>query len=149
MFIDLLKNPVIIALIFSVTVYIYLKWNRDKEIKKINNKLAKLKKTDNLNSTTGNKLKAKLKNQHINLFIPVIVGVVIWFLAYGYCESTTKEPMESLISKANIDNPFSPQQLSTTPATDGAAQSFRLVGKGVNFPNAIDSDFPDVFIRTY
>jgi hypothetical protein len=63
---DIIKNPVIIGLLAGVLTYAYLTWSLEEKNKK--------------------KQKKGQKKEEINLIIPLVVSVIIWFIAYAYFE---------------------------------------------------------------
>ena len=64
---DIVKNPIVIALVSGVITYVYLSWQADK-----NNK----------------KKKHRKNKEEVNLMIPFVVSLITWFLAYAYFEYT-------------------------------------------------------------
>lgn len=153
---DLLKNPVIIGIIFGIISYIYLKWDTDKK-------------------NAENKDK-HLKPKKVNLIIPLAIGLLGWFIAHNYHlnnNSNVSEENDFNISKisptnligggiggninnnmnnmnnfnntntfnnaelANLNNPFLKQTFPT--------QTFMINKGGINIPNNVD--LPDVFLE--
>ena len=77
--IEIIKNPVLIGLTFGVLVYIYMKWNDNKE----------------------NKRNQEFKET--NLFIPLGVGILSWFIAHNYFENYNFSNSNN-VSPSNFDN---------------------------------------------
>lgn len=124
---DILKNPVIIGLFAGVLVYIYLWWCLKEENKRRKNKNKKTKKD-------------------VNLIIPSVIAVIVWFIAYGYFEYNTKEIS---VDKMNLDQPSDIPKtyklVKDNSSSDNVA-SFSLLNRGISVPN---KPIPDVFIETY
>jgi hypothetical protein len=87
---DLLKNPVIIGIIFGILCYIYLKWDADK------------KNLENKNKP----------QQKVNLMIPLAVGLLGWFIAHNYYLNN--------LSSLTEENDFNISKISPTPLIGGA-----------------------------
>ena len=156
---DLLKNPVIIGIIFGILCYIYLKWDADK--KNLQNK-------NNKNFTP----------QKVNLMIPLAIGLLGWFIAHNYYLNNITNITEendfniSKISPTNLigggnnnfnsnfnnninnintneiaqlnnPNPFIKQSQNIQPFP---TQTFMINKGGINIPNNVE--LPDVFLQT-
>ncbi|AYV78257.1 MAG: hypothetical protein Edafosvirus8_7 [Edafosvirus sp.] len=123
---DLIKNPIVIGLLMATATYIYMSWDYGKQ----------------------NEKNPKAPKKEVGLLIPILVGIIGWFLAYGYFDtsplpSTTIEQNKSLVildkpSRLSKDDNF-------TLSSDLGKKSYHLIGKSIKLPNNI----PDVFLETY
>jgi len=79
------KNPVLHAIIAIVIVYMYLSWKRSSDIK--------------------NK---KRTSKYVNIIIPFIAGVIVYFLSVGYYKTNTNISNISNVSnvKQTVNNEF-------------------------------------------
>ena len=66
---DILKNPIILAALAGVSVYLYMKWDADKKAKK----------------------DPSLPKKKVNCIPALAVAVIVWFLSSSYFESETEE----------------------------------------------------------
>lgn len=81
----IIKNPIIIGLVAGVITYAYLSWQTEKE----------------------NKKKKHRKNKEdVNLLIPLVVAIIMWFVAYAYFEYTPTQ------DKLNLNTVRLPQNLN-------------------------------------
>ena len=71
---DIIKNPVIIGLFFATVTYVYL-------YRSVNDK---------------KKSKKHHKKEEINLLIPLIVGLIVWFMSFAYFQNDNTEGMTGL-----------------------------------------------------
>jgi hypothetical protein len=149
---DILKNPVIFGLLFSLLTYAILLWHN----KKYNNK---------------NKDK---KPKEVNLIIPALVGVAVTIVSYNYLsdihnnnslnhnninlnQNTKYKFFNPKDTKYKFSNPMDTKYKFSNNAvqsnyklrdlTSESPASYQLISKGLNIPNKID--LPDVFIETY
>jgi dipeptide/tripeptide permease len=122
---DILKNPVIIGLFAGVITYIYLCWCLKEDNKKRKNKNKRTKKD-------------------VNLIIPSVIAIIIWFIAYGYFEYNTNEsyPREMAIEQSS----GIPKTYKLVKDSSSDVASFSLLNRGISVPN---KPLPDVFIETY
>lgn len=123
---DIIKNPVVLGLIAGVLTYIYLWWSKSNNSSKKNGKKYKKDKGD------------------VNIMIPGIVALVVWFIAYGYTEFGTTVSTSlphQVTALPNLDTKY---KMVKTSSSD-SIRSFNLINKGVSIPSAL----PDVFIETY
>lgn len=114
---NLVKNPVIIAVVAGLIVYTYMAWQRKKENEK------RLKKNK----------KIKEENKYDNIIIPGIVAVIVWFISYGYFNHVKK----SGIQQNNNDLPnVTPQYKLANDSVSENRNSFTLVNKtgGITLP---------------
>lgn len=116
---DILKNPIVLGLTAGVITYVYLLWTQKEKKNK-----------------AGKKVK-----QDVNIMIPAIVAVVVWFIVYGYTEFGG----ETEVTTTTVPNPDLRYKLVNNNSTSDSVASFKLINKGVNIPN----NLPDVFIETY
>lgn len=139
---DIVKNPIVIAILAGALTYAYLVWNAEEKIDKKKNKKTK---------------------KDINLYIPLIVAVIAWFLAYAYFEYsvnptsgsnimaggdiifddqivTKRKPMP-LPKSHNIGHKFIGDIVSDSSST----RSFSLLPTNGAVP--IPKELPDVLLR--
>lgn len=124
---DILKNPIIIGLLVGVAVYMYLKWQNDKQ--------SKIEKNKN----------KKYKEKKPNILIPLAAAVIASFAVWSYFgSSTTNKPATDMTVENLAKEPLKEDIVSSlTNGTAGSdSVSFHLVGKGINFPH----NLPDVFL---
>lgn len=127
---DIIKNPVVIGLVVAVLTYLYLTWRQKKQ-----EKLNKHKKGKN------NK-----KSKYVSLIIPGVVGVIVFFIAYGYFEYNKKSVQPSLpTNNVSLPLPVVPGYKLVKDVSSDQIRSFSLANKGVKIP----SKLPDVFIETF
>jgi hypothetical protein len=129
---DLIKNPIIIALFAGVATYLYMAWVNDQKYKK-NPKAKKV----------------------IGVFTPLVVTVIVWLLAYGYFLNSKCDDCEVGSENVNVQ-PHISQNYKLVNANAGtnavinsssdSPKSYHLMNKGLNIPNNLN--LPDVFIET-
>lgn len=154
--IDIIQNPMFIAIVVGSLTYLYMWWRNEKE-KENNNKSTK----------------------KINILIPAVVTFITWAIVYGYystLEGSAGNNTSNITSNGNADVNNLEEDLTipkltnkTFKLTDGkmnntlflgggggggmennmseSVRSYQLVGKGLNIPNNLN--LPDVFIETY
>jgi hypothetical protein len=124
MFMKLVKNPVIIAIVAGCIAYAYMAWNRKKENEK------RLKKNK----------KVKQENKYDNIIIPGIVAVIVWFIAFGYFNYYNKQ--HPSVQSPGLNNQVEQYKIAND-SESATRNSFTLVNKtgGITLPNA-----PDVFV---
>lgn len=132
--IDLFKNPLFIGIAVAGASYFYLKWENDNKHKK----------------------NPDLPKKKINYLVPIILGLVSWFLACGYFEAEPIQFVQAPNSQQNHQFVTPEVQLNQQEyrlANDDNAllsesfgsRSYHLAKPGVKIPN----NLPDVFIETY
>jgi heme/copper-type cytochrome/quinol oxidase subunit 2 len=114
---NLVKNPVIIAVVAGLIVYTYMAWQRKKENEK------RLKKNK----------KIKEENKYDNIIIPGIVAVIVWFISYGYFNHTKSLGVQN---NNELPNVVTPQYKLANDSMSGNRNSFTLVNKtgGITLP---------------
>jgi hypothetical protein len=142
---DLIKNPIIIALFAGVLTYIYMVWSNENKNK--NRKDAPIKKP-------------------VNLIIPLVVTVIVWVLAHGYfVTSKSEDELISVPTNNLITNSIKPimgsgyklvggnnvmmtggGNIQNLTSESASPLSYQLINKGLNIPNNLN--IPDVFIET-
>jgi hypothetical protein len=137
---DIISNPMFIAIVAGTITYAYMWWSNENKHK--------------------NK---KVQKKPVNIIIPAIVTFVVWGLVYGYYLSMGQA------SAGDIDEQVIPENINmNTQATSKAfkliedkgmslddargvssdsVRSYQLVGRGLNIPNNVK--LPDVFLETY
>ena len=80
---DIIKNPVVVGVIAGLGTYIYLKYNSDKK----NLRIIKKNKTNS----------KKIKLDEVNLMIPLLVSIIVWFITYAYLESSNESSNKSYL----------------------------------------------------
>jgi len=142
---DIVKNPIIIGLFAGAITYLYMSWTIDEEHKK-----------------REKKHKNKKEKEDVNLFIPLVVAVIFWFIAYAYFEYQP-DANNSTITHLPINDTFLPQTVGnnkhplplpiaplasykfTKDVVDSVSsdpKSFSLLTQGVTVPQ----NLPDVLI---
>ena len=136
---DIVRNPVFIALICGGLTYMYLSW--------------KIK-------TSKKSKKHKNKPKDVNLIIPLVVSVLVWFLMYGY-NQYYKPNLTDINMKTNLanisnvpiklppdttfkfknDNPG----MSSVSDLDPMENTFSILNGGINMPN----NLPDVMLDLF
>lgn len=136
--IDIIKNPMFIAIVIGTLTYIYMLWNNNYE---------------------NSKIKNKNKRKNVNILIPAVVTIVVWAIVYGYysiMEDTISQNIP--LAQLNNDNIEIPRLTNKTfkliddknninDLSSESAKSYQLVGKGLNIPNNLK--LPEVFIETF
>lgn len=137
---DIIKNPIVIGLTAGLITYGYLTMAVNERNEKRSKKKGK-----------------KTENESVNLLIPVVVSIIMWFLAYAYFEhSSDSVEYDQINSGANILKKTPPLPLPLPPSPkfnfirdivseSSEPKSFTLVTKGVNIPQKI----PDVLMDMY
>ena len=137
MYLNILKNPIVLGLIASALTYLYL-WYYNKD-----------KKKDSKSS------------KNISLIYPLIAFVLVAGVSYiyfNYSSSDTSASASASVSPQIIEqigtakpdieiaNPVNNYKF-TKDITSESAASFHLLSRGVNVPNNLN--VPDVFIDVY
>jgi NADH:ubiquinone oxidoreductase subunit 5 (subunit L)/multisubunit Na+/H+ antiporter MnhA subunit len=84
--VELIKNPITIGFLAGFITYFYLVWDKRKEIERAK-KSKKNKKVD----------------KKVDLLIPGLVAVVVWFISYLYLNQK-QTSMSQMTSNQNINN---------------------------------------------
>ena len=125
MFEEMIKNPVIIALIVGTITYVYMSWNRKKQ----NEKRIK----------HGKKIKEE--NKYDDILIPSIVAVISWFIAFGYFNY---KPPQQVPQINNVVNQKPIDVMNETSSNQPG--SFTLVNKGGGITLPLDQNMqPGMF----
>jgi hypothetical protein len=84
---EIATNPVILGLVAGAIVYAYLSWTRKKENERRLKKGKKIKDAD----------------KYDDIIIPIIVAVLVWFIAIGYInyKKTSQQPQQQIPSTFN------------------------------------------------
>ena len=137
MYLNILKNPIVLGLIASALTYLYL-WYYNKDNKKKDSKSSK----------------------NISLIYPLIAFVLVAGVSYIYFNYSSSDTSASASSVSpqiieqigtakpdiEIANPVNNYKF-TKDITSESAASFHLLSRGVNVPNNLN--VPDVFIDVY
>jgi hypothetical protein len=129
---DIIKNPVVIGLVAGVITYMYMGWSLEEKNKK-------------------NK-KHKKPQEEVNLMIPLVVGVIMWFLAYGYFEFSGVASISVPVVNQQIQHPVPlPPDAGfrftkdVIPSSSSDTKEFSLLTGGVTVPAVL----PDVMIDMF
>lgn len=141
MYLDILKNPIVLGVLAGVVTYLYMMWCNNKKYEKNPN-----------------------EKKEISLVTPAVVAVIVAVVAYGYFHSSgeTTAPVPQHTTSPG-------QGAGIVQVTPGVAKGlgagteqrfnfvqdvspespalFHLISRGVNIPNNLN--VPDVFIETY
>jgi hypothetical protein len=114
--ISILQNPVILGLVAGLTAYFYMKWQNDKDKKK--------------------------KNKDVNLLIPLVIFIAVWFLSYAYMNSDESEMVQEVAKKQTFKfqtDAMNPQinDLNNLSETSEPV-SFNLISNGIQLPKNIN-----------
>jgi len=136
---DIIKNPIIVGIIFGVITFMIIKWHNEKENKR---RVRKNKKP---------------KNEKINILIPLAVAIVTGLFVWWYFKpinvNTTHAPIIPQPIQEHINKPISESktiytlsdkqnQFQVKQQSPPGSVTYHVIGKGVNFPENI----PDVFL---
>lgn len=136
---DIISNPMFIAIVAGTITYAYMWWSNENKHK-------------------------KTQKKQVNIIIPAIVTFVVWGLVYGYYLSMgqvsigdideTGVPENININHQSTSKAFKlieDKGMSLDDARGGVSsdsvRSYQIVGRGLNIPNNIK--LPDVFLETY
>ncbi len=136
---DILKNPIILALFAGAVTYAYLQLTLNEQNKK--------------------RLKRGKKKIEINLMIPLVVTVIAWFISYAYfdynpsTESVIEQDIKNydMIDKTNkrpVPLPVAPEKgykFIGDLSSDSSTKSFSLLTNGITIPTKM----PDVLLEMY
>jgi len=142
----IIKNPIIIGLVAGVITYAYLTWQVEKENKK---------------------KKHRKEKEEVNLLIPLVVSIIVWFIAYAYFEYTPNQSKINNIqipgningmhniemnhflgNSAKIPIPIAPSKgynFTGDVLPEPTDPRFNLLTTGVNVPK----DIPDVWLDMF
>jgi len=136
---DVIKNPVIIGVFATVLTYLYLQWQIDEKNKKYKKKHNKPNKHE----------------EEVNLIIPAVVGVIVWFIVHGYFEyskptgrthninnNTFMQQAPLPIAPPTANFRFSKEAIESVSS---GTKSFSLLTGGV----AVPTKLPDVLIDMF
>ena len=84
---DLFKNPVSIGVFAGLLTYFYLVWDKRNEIER------------------AKKNKKYKVNKKVDILIPALVAIVVWFIAYLYFNKDSQNKNISVVSGNNVINP--------------------------------------------
>lgn len=141
---DIFKNPIVIGLTAGAITYSYL-------LMTVNEKNEKNKK---------NKKNKNKEKEAVNLLIPLVVSVIVWFIAYAYIEyngndnKNTANTNPFLPETAIRQRPPLPLPLPPSPrynfiqdviSASSEPRSFSLINAGVTVPTKL----PDVLLEMY
>ena len=133
---DIIKNPIVVGLFASVITYIYLSWRASE-----NNKKKKSK---------------DKKKEEVNLLIPLVVGIIVWFVMYGYLEYKSGDV--DTVRNTNINYqpiaqplPIAPDATyrfvkDVIPSDSSEIKSFSMLTGGVSVPTKA---LPDVMLDMF
>lgn len=110
-----IKNPILIGTFAGVLTYLYMYWESENKYKK----------------------NPKSKRRPVNLITPVVVGLIVWFIASNYFEmenNTQSITFNSIPSKPNY-------KLASESIDSIGSKSYHLIGK-----NNVRLPPTDVFI---
>jgi len=122
---NIIKNPILIAVVAGVITYSCLTWKRKQNKKSKKNKKNKDDKNDN------------------DLIITGAITVLVWFIVYGYINYNSTNVLEKVPEK-NIPTYKLVKEISDSP------QSFTLMNPsgGITMPLA-GNKMPDVFVDNF
>ena len=118
---NIIENPVVIGAFVSFLTFLYLKWKNDKDAKKYG------------------------KKQDVNLLIPFVIFLIVWFIAYAYFNSNEKC---SIVVNIDAEH-FIPTDNVNVINNDNSVpdivkmDEFRLLGGGTTVPNKV----PDILFE--
>jgi hypothetical protein len=124
MFINIFKNPIILALLAAAITYLYMWWENENKYKK----------------------NPKSSKESISLITPLIVGLIVLFITYNYFGLSNKEIISDKNQIAGVQiidaNPIKNKMNMSDRFTDTFdSKTYRLIGK-----NTIKLPQTDVFI---
>lgn len=127
---DILKNPILIGVFVGVCSYMYLKHQVDQENKNLDSKMPK---------------------KEVNLFIPLVVTVLAWFIAHNYFNASfVSAPSGPQVETVVVNEPAAVvverEMISSGVGSGESVKSYHLISRGMSIPNEIP--LPDVFIET-
>lgn len=121
--VNIVKNPVVVALIAGALTYGYLRWSAKKIVKRTK------------------KGKKKYFQEKPGFMVPIVVALATWLLVYAYQEYYVK-PTLSVVKDKNF-------KLTNVVSSSEGRRSYRMVHPGVGIPRGMGhNDLPDVFINT-
>lgn len=139
---DIIKNPIVSAILAGAITYAYLTWNLEEKNDK-------------------NKKKGKKEKKEINLLIPLVVAIIAWFLAYAYFEYNVDQPQnpqigggltfgDQIVSNRRPiplpkAHPAGYKFVGDVISDSSSTRSFSLLPTGGMVP--IPKELPDVLLR--
>jgi hypothetical protein len=128
---DIIKNPVVIGLLFGSVSYAYLMWQNKKK----------------------NKNKNKDKKKKINIIIPILISFIGWFIAYSYFNYDVDKNVVYEFNKSSNKNamplPMLPQKsykfTGNVNPESVDFHSVNYVASGINIPTKL----PEVLLQMY
>jgi hypothetical protein len=149
---NIVSNPMVIGSFTGVLTYLYLKWDTDEK-----NKMIQM-----INKKRKSKNKKLEKEVSINLFIPLIVTIVVWFLVFAYFNYTDNSKNNSTHVNKSIMNNNENFNYHKTPLPLNADKGYRFVKdvitsstsdpKSFSIINnniALPEDMPDVLLEMF
>lgn len=142
MIIDIIKNPVVIGLLFGTLAYFYMEWSNERRYKK----------DPNYKKTVG-------------VLTPLVIGIISALIAYGIMDEDIQNMQAAQtipvvsdahgglsgihggLSKIELDGISKSYKLSKIDVSSAidSPKSYTLVSKGLNIPNNVN--LPDVYIE--
>ena len=148
---NIIKNPMLIGCTTGILTYFYLDWvvrEKNKELTKENKKRKK-------------KNKKQLQLEKINLIIPFVVMVLVWFLTFAYFNFNDKQNVNNIpqvenknkYSKYDTTNskplPIMPNRnygfVKDAVTTSSDPKSFAMINNGVYIPDKL----PDIMLEMF
>lgn len=120
MYLEILKNPIVLAVFAGTMTYLYFLWESNKKYKNLK----------------GSKKHEKIKNS-ISLFIPIVVGAIVGILAYAffYSGDCENDPLAVIDPKCTQIESNNMQQMQPV-------QKFKFASNNVpvtqNMPNMMN-----------
>jgi hypothetical protein len=127
MYLNILKNPVVLAVLAGILTYLYMWYS--------------------------NRNRKEKDKRDINLMYPLVVAIIVGVVSYlyfNYSNTSTNisaEAVEQIVNDSTIVKPTNSYQFAKD-ITSESPVSFHLISKGINVPNQIQN-IPDVFIDVY
>lgn len=120
MVLNILKNAIFLGILAAVLTYVYMMWDNNRKHKR----------------------DPSQPKKSVNLMAPLIVGIIVWFLANGYFDYGTNK---NIINQKTTVEGNDVTEGAITPGAPFKTNKYFLTGKGIAIPNKL----PDVFIETY
>jgi len=114
---NLVKNPIVIGIIAGIITYLYIHWNNE----------------------TKHKKNPKSKRKPVSLVTPIVVSIIVWFIATNYLDTVTKQ----IGGGKKVANAPSQKLINVNAAINNSigSESYHIIGK-----NNIRLPPTDVFI---
>jgi quinol-cytochrome oxidoreductase complex cytochrome b subunit len=141
---NIIYNPIVLGASAGLGTYFFLDFQNKEKNKEINKKNKKRK--------IKNKPLEKLGT--VNLVIPLVVMIIIWFLIYAYFNFNATTQNSKIINDLKIKNPIplAPDKnyrfikdIISSSSDSSNQHSFSMLGNGVTIPN----NLPDVLLEIY